>query len=193
MAFGHEPDDDGWFLDEYIINSHASANSVAAPIVPPGTTPAPVSLVEPASASTPDVKYSVQVSGGLEYTQGGDYQRDKVTTTDKGQIIIYMPRLYKQMRTAVISYWHHEEETAFRQSTKDFWWNEKRQAEYAAPITIIKPGDYLLRVETKPAYFDIPLPPWIDFPCRIVAVLKRKGERVRVGDKLIVLRQSEGV
>ena len=168
----------------------------------PVSTPAPVTLVEPAPASTPvkakrrsrkrTVEYDVQVSGNMQYKcRKDDYQFDKVTTTDKGQIIIQMPRIYAQMRTATISYWHHEEETAYRQRSQSFWDDEKKRAEYTAPTTIVKPGDFLFRAATKPADFDVTLPPWIDFPCRIVAVLRQAGERVRVGDKLIVLRRIE--
>jgi pyruvate/2-oxoglutarate dehydrogenase complex dihydrolipoamide acyltransferase (E2) component len=83
---------------------------------------------------------------------------------EKKEIIdIIMPEIYQEMGTATITYWIFEEDE----------------------VDTIDPGDKLLRVETKHAYYDIAVPPWITKQCRVKKLYKKTGEQVVPGDLLI--------
>jgi hypothetical protein len=106
-------------------------------------------------------------------------------------ITIALPEMYEGMQKAKIEFWHHQEESTFREQEKHFWRDEKIREEFSKPIDVIEPGAHFVRVSTARRVFDIQLPPWITMRCRVVEVLKHPGEEVAVGENLIILEPLE--
>jgi len=61
---------------------------------------------------------------------------------------------------------------------------------YVRVNDIVQPGDLLLEVEAPVGLIDIPAPPEISIPHRVVSINKLQGESVRLGDLLIVLEPA---
>jgi pyruvate/2-oxoglutarate dehydrogenase complex dihydrolipoamide acyltransferase (E2) component len=56
---------------------------------------------------------------------------------------------------------------------------------------VIQPGDLLVSIEGPPGFFDIPTPPTMATPCRVIRIVTRQGESVHLNDLLLILQPEE--
>jgi len=61
---------------------------------------------------------------------------------------------------------------------------------YVRENDIVQPGDFLLEIEAPVGLIDIPTPPEVTAPHRVVSINKLQGATIRLGDLLIVLEPT---
>jgi len=61
---------------------------------------------------------------------------------------------------------------------------------YVQEQEIVQPGKLLLEVGAPIGYIDIPTPPFMTVPHRVVSIAKKQGESIKMGDILITLEPT---
>src|SRR6266478_6864395 len=95
----------------------------------------------------------------------------KILIGVKPQVIeVYLPQLFPTM-------------TRMDLLTIEQWYIQEHD--------VVQPGDLLVSIEGPPGFFDIPTPPTMATPCRVIRIVTRQGESVHLNDLLLILQPEE--